>query len=373
MRLFWGVLVALVFSLLAGGALAADAPPRRVLRVATVQSEPFVIYDETQPEEKRAVEGLSADIWRDIASRMNADTKWVFCKNMAELIDAIKTGKADAGIAAITISKERESYADFSNSMYESGLRILTRTEKADTTATFRAIMKRLFWNKGAFFVLATLVLVAHVLWLFNRLRKGDFVPTSYLGGIGDSLRWSVQVLVGAGGTTIPKKGVPWFLGVIWVFGGRLLFAVLAGVFSAAFALAAIENNINSIADLRGKRTAVVAGNAPEKYMEKINTTLVSVPTVKDGVEMVESGKVDAFVHDAPRLHFWRAKVNQRAKAEVLRVTLEDFNRQNYGIIFPADSKLRKDINLQLLNLREPKNPGEKSGYDEMRAKWIPQ
>jgi ABC-type amino acid transport substrate-binding protein len=65
--------------------------------------------------------------------------------------------------------------------------------------------------------------------------------------------------------------------------------------------------------------------------------------------------------------------VNQRAKAEVLRVTLEDFNRQNYGIIFPADSKLRKDINLQLLNLREPKNPGEKSGYDEMRAKWIPQ
>jgi polar amino acid transport system substrate-binding protein len=125
--------------------------------------------------------------------------------------------------------------------------------------------------------------------------------------------------------------------------------------------------------DLKGKRTAVVSGSSPEKYMEKIDTMLVRVPSVKDGVEMVARGEVDAFVHDAPRLQYWRAKVNQRESKEILRVTPEDFNRQNYGIVFPSESKLRKEVNLQLLYLREPKNPGEKSFYDEACAKWVPQ
>src|SRR5262249_32286192 len=53
----------------------------------------------------------------------------------------LKEGKVDVGIAAITISKERESYADFSNSMYEAGLRILTRTQQSDGTAMMLGLM----------------------------------------------------------------------------------------------------------------------------------------------------------------------------------------------------------------------------------------
>jgi polar amino acid transport system substrate-binding protein len=119
-------------------------------------------------------------------------------------------------------------------------------------------------------------------------------------------------------------------------------------------------------------RTAVVAGNAPELFMQKFNTTLVPVKTEREGIDQVRDGRVDAFVHDAPRLQYWRAKANQAEKEEVLRVTLEDFHRQNYGIVFPVDSRLRKEVNLALLNLREPKSPGEKSFYDGLMAKWIP-
>src|SRR4051812_48298383 len=138
MRYAWGILLATLIALATGSSFAADAavPTKKVIRVAVVQSEPFIVYDDATLEEKRAVEGFSADLWREIASRMNVETKWVFFKNMGELTEAVKTNKVDAAIAAITISREREGFADFSNSMYESGLRVLTRAQQADTTTT---------------------------------------------------------------------------------------------------------------------------------------------------------------------------------------------------------------------------------------------
>jgi ABC-type amino acid transport substrate-binding protein len=184
-------------------------------------------------------------------------------------------------------------------------------------------------------------------------------------------MRWAFSGLMGSGGGT-PKKGVPWLIGLGWSFGSKMLFVVLTGVFSAALALSAIESQINTLADLKGKRTAVVAGNAPEAFMRGLSTTtLVPVSTFQDGLDQLLRGQVDAFVHDAPRLQYWKNKVNQREKAETLRVTIEDFARQNYGIIFPVNSPLRKDVNLQLLNLREAM-PGSNSFYDELVAKWIP-
>ena len=45
-------------------------------------------------------------------------------------------------------------------------------------------MMKRLFWNMSSVLILAALVLVAHVVWFFDRRRKGDFVPASYAAGV---------------------------------------------------------------------------------------------------------------------------------------------------------------------------------------------
>jgi len=63
---------------------------------------------------------------------------------------------------------------------------------------------------------------------------------------------------------TVPAIFAPGVARAVWQFTSKMLFIVLTGVFSAALALSAIENNINTVGGLRGKRTAVVAGNAPE-------------------------------------------------------------------------------------------------------------
>jgi polar amino acid transport system substrate-binding protein len=358
-----------------GDARAADpepsTPAHRTFRVGTTQSEPWVMYDDSLPDAKRVPEGFSIDLWAEMARRLNGSTQWVYYDTLPQLLDGVKNGQVDAGIAAVTISVERERYLDFSNSMYESGLRILIRSQRSDTWSTVRGVLATAFWNVNTVLVLGVLTLVAHLLWFFNRRRKGDFVPQSYRDGILEALRWAFMGLVGVG-AGVPKKGWPWVVGMTWSFLGKMLFIVLTGVFSAALALSAIEGSINTVADLKGKQTAVIAGNAPEVFMKGLNiTNLVPVKNMKEGVDMLVAGQVDAFVHDAPRLQYWRSKVNQKAGKEVLRVTLEDFERHNYGIIFPVDSRLRKETNLQLLNLREAK-AGEKSFYDQLLARWIP-
>jgi polar amino acid transport system substrate-binding protein len=369
-------LATLLMALFVPGGAGADepaaTPPHRTLKVGTVESEPWIMYDESVPEATRKPEGMSADLWAEISRRLNVDTQWVYYDSLPKLLDAVKDKQVDLGIAAVTITLEREKYLDFSNSMYESGLRILTRNEHTGTASTVKSVLKGLFWNANSLAILVVLFVVAHLLWILNRRRKGDFVPLHYKDGIRESLRWAFMGLIGASGGGSPKKGAPWVLGLIWQFTSKMLFIVLTGVFSAALALSAIENNINTISDLRGKRTAVVAGNAPEAFMQGLSaTTLVPVKSLKEGVDLLVGGKVDAVVHDAPRLKYWRFKTNQREGKELLRVTAEDFDAQNYGIIFPMGSRLRKEINMELLNLREAK-PGERSFYDQLTAKWIP-
>jgi ABC-type amino acid transport substrate-binding protein len=370
LRGLWLALAALAVVVLSSAA-RADAPARRTFRVGTIQSEPWIMYDEATPVETRTPSGFSADLWNEIAKRLNGETKWVFYDTMPRLLNAVKTHEVDAGIAAITISLERERHLDFSNSMHESGLRILTRAQQMDTGATVKAVLKNLFWNLNSVLILAALFAVAHLVWFFNRRQGADFVPTGYREGIKEALRWSFVGLLGKGGSG-PKKGVAWAIGLIWSFVSKMLFVVLTGVFSAALALSAIESPINTVTDLKGKRTAVVAGNAPELFMQGIGANLVPVKNFGDGVELLLHGKVEAFVHDAPRLAYWKYKVNQKEGKDVLRMTLEDFDRQNYGIVFPVDSRLRKEVNIELLNLREAPASGNKSFYDELVARWIP-
>ena len=105
------------------------------------------MFDESVPADARVPEGFSADLWTEIAKRLNSETKWVYYDTMPKLLDAVKNHEVDAGIAAVTVSLDRERYLDFSNSMYESGLRILTRSQHMDTGSTVKGVLRNLFWN----------------------------------------------------------------------------------------------------------------------------------------------------------------------------------------------------------------------------------
>ena len=101
----------LVASVLAASAAFQPAPasaqPVPELRVATRALPPIVV------ESPNGLSGFSVDLWNAIATRMGVKTVWQIAPDIGALLDLVRTGQADLGISAISITPAREAEVDF--------------------------------------------------------------------------------------------------------------------------------------------------------------------------------------------------------------------------------------------------------------------
>src|SRR5260221_4463343 len=97
----------------------AGAAGAETLRVYTKPIEPFASRIDGKPD------GFSLELWERIAKQAGLKYELTWVATMPELMDAVKSGRADVGVAAISITSDREKVIDFSQPYYESGLQIL--------------------------------------------------------------------------------------------------------------------------------------------------------------------------------------------------------------------------------------------------------
>ncbi|MEH2442207.1 transporter substrate-binding domain-containing protein [Nostoc sp.] len=91
------------------------------LLVGTRVIPPFVLSN------KGELSGFSIDLWRSIANQIGVESKFIEYSSVPELLSAIKGNKANLGIAAISITSEREQNFDFSLPIFAGGLQIMVR------------------------------------------------------------------------------------------------------------------------------------------------------------------------------------------------------------------------------------------------------
>ena len=113
-----------------------------------------------------------------------------------------------------------------------------------------------------------------------------------------------------------------------------------------------------------------MATDAPRRYVEKIGANVIPVKTLAEGIALIRSGKAEALVHDGPRLVYLANQINKKERKKVLLVAPFKFNPQNYGIVFPSDSKLKERTDRVLLKLREADGL-EKSFHQGLKDKWL--
>jgi ABC-type amino acid transport substrate-binding protein len=156
----------------------------------------------------------------------------------------------------------------------------------------------------------------------------------------------------------------------MWHIVGIIAISILTAIVTAALTAQTIGGSIRSEKDLAGKYVAAVATDAPRQYVEKIGANVIPVKTLEEGIMLLRSRKADALVHDGPRLVYLANKINKKEHKKVLVVAPFTFNPQNYGIVFPSESKLRESVDRVLLKLREA-NGLEKSFHEKLKNKWL--
>lgn len=337
----------------------APLPTAEALRVVTKRFEPFVIYQDKQ------YTGFSIELWEKIAESLSMQYELYGVNTIAKLLDEVERGAADVAIAGISITVKREQVLDFSHAFFETGLQIMVPESSGSVigevvSRIFSVIFSReLLYGVAIFFIV--LLIAAHVIWVLERRHNPQF-PQDYLQGLWHSIWWAVVTVTTVGyGDKTPKGTIGRLFGLVWILAGYFVFAYFTASVTTTATVQELLGTIDSPRDLFGKQVATVEKSTAADFLAGQGITAVMVENVDKAYPLLESGKVDAIVYDAPVLQH-HASRKGKGKVKVVGLLFEE---QNYGIALQVQSPYRERINIALLKLVE-------SGvYQEIVDRWF--
>ncbi|WP_392477741.1 transporter substrate-binding domain-containing protein [Nostoc sp. C110] len=352
----------LALLLIASPGLAQKPQPQQSLKlqqpllVATRVIPPFVLSN------KGELSGFSIDLWRSIATQIGIESKFIEYSSVPEVISAIKDNKVNLGIAAISITAEREQNFDFSLPIFAGGLQIMVRNLESKNSA-FPNILQ-LFFSTSLLQVigiaLVLIVVAAHIIWLSERNHKEGMISESYFPGIFKACWWAAATLA-TQADEMPKGVLGRFIAIVWMFIGVLFVAYFTASATTSLTVQQLQGDIRSIDDLPGKVVATTAGSTAATFLREHHISVLEVPKIEEAYKALQTKKADAVVFDAPVLLFYAANEG-KGKVEIVGSILRE---ESYGIILPNNSPYRKPINQALLNLKE------NGTYQSLYDKWF--
>jgi polar amino acid transport system substrate-binding protein len=337
--------------------LSAQPPAHRSLRVATRLVPPFV------SEEHGQLQGFSIDLWRQIADQMGVEYQFQVCPTVSDLLSKVKSGQVDVGVAAISITSDREKELDFSQPMLQAGLQILVRQQSGGSRSiggvlatVFSPTLLQLIG-----IILIVVLLPAHVVWFFERRRKEGIIRShSYFPGILEACYWSASTLA-TQAEEMPKSAIGRAVAVVWMFCAVVFVAYFTAAVTSSLTVQELQGNIKGPDDLPGKRVATTAGSTSATYLREVHAQVLEFPQIDQVYQALLAGQADAAVYDAPVLLYY---ASHEGKGKVQAVGTV-FRKESYGIAVSAGSPLRKQINHALLALEES------GGYQETYDRWF--
>jgi len=335
-------------------ALSAGAAEK--VKVYTKPIEPFSF------EQNGKTMGFSIDLWERLAKETGLEYEIVWVKTVGEVIDALKEKKADMGVAAISITAEREAVIDFSQPFYEAGLSILVN---AQTQSSLGALGKSLMtpdFVKLLGVVFLILVITAHLVWIFERKENPEQFPSPYFKGVWESAWWAISTILSGGcdakGPVVIGGRI---VGAFWMLVCIIFITYFTASITTIMTVNQLTSDINGPGDLPGRAVATVKGSTAEKYLAANRAEVHAFATIDEAYAALTKKKVQAVVYDAPVLLYHLKSATSGQQKVVGRL----FQRQNYGIGLQQNSPHRKTLNEALLKLRE-------SGFlDELQTKWF--
>jgi len=316
----------------------AEGEPSR-LRVATSIAPPFVIEDDDG-----SLSGIDVELWNRVADRLGVETSWEVT-DVTQALDAVQSGEADAAMAALTISREREAALDFSHAYFNTGLGIVV-SQDGNGGLGLLSIVSSIF--SAAFLqavgALALVLMISGLLmWLLERKKNNEQFKAS-VRGLGDGFWWSAVTMTTVGyGDKAPVTFGGRLVALIWMFTSIIIIAAFTGSIASAITVGALDDKVRGPEDLPNVRVAAPEGTTAADYLRDNGVRPTQTESVEAALLLLEDGEVDAVVHDAPVL---QSLAQERPGVRVLEAT---FAPQSYGIALQQGSDLREEVNRAVL------------------------
>ncbi len=322
----------------------------RQFSVVTREIAPFVV------KQGDRLTGYSIELWERIAREaklpFDPQKDYRVVDNVGQMMSALESKQADAAVAALSITSEREKVIDFSQPFYDSGLQIMVRDQGG---SSLRRILAGIF--KGKIFelvgVLVVLIIVyAHLLWLAERRKNSAVFPRTYFAGVFEALWWSSSTIITGGCENIAPTGVLGRMSaILWMLAGMATFSYVTASISSTMTVDTLNSEVRTVSDLKERKfdVACVRGSTGERFMQDAGFSTQAFDTAEAAAEALEKDKVQAVVYDSPILRYY---IKNHPGSRLL-LTGDLFEKQSYGIGLQPGSPQRKEITRAILKLRE--------------------
>jgi len=341
--------IAAVFS-----SLFISVATAQTLRVSTVTRPPFSMA-------QNGVEtGFSVELWQALMNDMHRDSETLRVDRFSTMLDMVETGAADAAIANISITADRERRFDFSQPIFESGLQIMIPSDRSNGTSIVSALFS---YDLLVAIALSFAVLFTGgmLMWWFERDHETYFKMPAHKAAF-PAFWWALNLVVNGGfEERVPRSVFGRLFGVLLVVSSLFIVSLVVARITATLTIAEIQSSVGSINDLYGKSVGTTSGSTASAYLDQRELRHKGYDDLETLLDAFENGALDAVVFDAPILAYY-ANTNGQDTAQIVGPV---FLRENYGIILPPNSPLAEPINQSLLRLREG------GTYDQIYRKWF--
>lgn len=333
-----------------------DAPASQTLRVGVTPIASLVEWKGDQPT------GAMVLIWEDLARRIGIASQYVKVATFNDMMEQVRTGAIDVAMGPLAITEERERSFDLTHPVFHSGMRIAVR-QKQDS-GVLSAVRSMVSWNLVALIAaVAALALVSgHLLWWFERGPNPRSFPPEYPRGVVEAIWWIASTIVTGGCDDKHVDGpLGRLLALAWMIGGIGLIATFTSVLTATMTAEQVTGVIRGPRDLAGRTVGVQQAAVTVGSVRQRGGMPQEFPTIRDALEALDLGMVDAVVGEAETLIHLVNDMNRKN----LRVVGPVFDTFDFGIAMPGGSPLREDLNTALLRMRED------GTLDRIRDRWL--
>lgn len=349
---FISLLIGIWVSLWAGVATAQT--PNQAITIATVTRAPFS-FDVDGVDT-----GFSIDLLDAASAEIGLPIRYDRYDSFADMLDAVQKGDADAAIANITITAERERLMDFTQPIFDGGVQVMLKAEAGAGQSIFSVIFTR---DVGLLVVGAVLLLLAGgmLMYVFER-RHQPYFDHAPKDAVFPAFWWALNLVVNGGfEERMPQSRVGRAFGVFLVIGSLFFVSIFVAQITAALTVNAIQDNIDSLSDLDGRKVGTIEASTTATFLDQRGLSHFTYADLDALLGAFEADDIEAVVFDGPILAYYVENEAQGEKRLLDRV----YRSEKYGMVFSNESLYREPVDQAFLRLRED------GTYDSLMTKWF--
>lgn len=322
---------------------ASSAP----LKVGVYPCPPFVISSM-----EGEWSGLSVELWEQIAKEMSVEYT-LETHRLDDLLNSIKTEQIDVGVSCISITPERELFADFSHSFYETHLAIAVK--KQGYLQTLHAI----FFNPALWLIIGAVVFVSGVIGaFFYLLEHGEneklYSMKSRTGRLLESFIMGLLFITRGPFNYFEFKSLTGRIATVFIGVFSMLFiASITAVLASKLTLSQGSSHIEGVNDLANVEVGAKVATTSSLMLTSFGIRHKSYVDMPRLLAALEDGEVEAIVADDVVLKYMIGNGRISGQFEDLEVLPYQLEKQNYGFIITENNLYEEEINRALLKIRE--------------------